>query len=369
MTAKRLDEGLDTPCGRRYAVGYVECAEPISMKTSVIVLASTVLFGAARPLGAQGGQHYAGGSFNIRDFLVPGPGSYASWYSYFYRSSQFNGQNGDKLSSFLVPTNSGQSVPVNLNVDVFMTVQTPFYMWVAPWKILGGKYSVYVAPEFSNTNLNVAATTARNVGGAVGVGSFGMGDPQLQPIWLGWTTHHWDFALGDGVYVPIGKYSTQTLTGPGGNSITIASPDNIGLGFWENQVQGAGAWYPDTTHATAVVAALTWEIAGEKRDLNYTPGQQLTLNWGFSQYLPLPRSQILLWELGIAGYDSWQVTKTTGAGFTGPNTLNSVNAVGGELDLTNPQAVLTLTVHGFYEYSAVSRLRGPSFGISLGGKL
>ena len=236
---------------------------------------------AARHLVAQGPQHYSGAALNIRDVLVPAPGSYAALYSYFYRSTQFSDQNGDKLSSFLVPTPSGESVPVNVNVDVFMTAQFPLYVWVSPWKVLGGKYSVYASPEFANTNLNVAASTARGVGGAVGVGSFGMGDPLLQPIWLGWTMHHWDFAIGDGVYLPIGKYGTQTLTGPGGNSIKIASPDNIGLGFWENQVQGAGAWYADTTHATAVVAALTWEIAGEKRDLNYTPGQVLTLNWGF----------------------------------------------------------------------------------------
>ena len=83
----------------------------------------------------------------------------------------------------------------------------------------------------------------------------------------------------------------------------------------------------------------------------------------------MPRSQNLVWELGIAGYDTWQVTKTTGTGFTGPNTLSQANAVGGELNLMYPQGGLTLTVHGFYEYSAVSQLRGPSFGISLGGKL
>ena len=339
-----------------------------SPRTSVVPFVATVLFGAPRQIVAQDAQHYSGGAYNIRDVLVPDPGSYLALYNYFYASNQFNDRNGNRLTSFTVPTSSGQSVTVNVSADVFMTAQFPLYMWVSPWKVLGGKYAAYVSPEFANTNINVAATATR-VGGVLGTGAFGMGDPMLQPLWLGWTTHHWDFSIGEAVYVPIGRYSTRTVTAPGGNSITIASPDNIGLGFWENQLQGGGAWYPDTSHATAVVTALTWEVAGEKRDLNYTPGQLLTLNWALSQYLPLPRSKELLWELGVAGYDTWQLTKTSGSGFTGPNTLSQVNAVGGELNLTYPQWSLALTVHGFYQYSAVSRLRGPSFGISLGGKL
>ena len=338
------------------------------MRTSVALLAATVLFGAPRQIIAQDAQHFSGGAYNIRDVLVPAPGSYLAWYNYFYSSRQFNDANGDKLTSFTVPTSSGQSIPVSVNVDVFMNAQFPLFMWVSPWKVFGGKYAAYVSPQFANTNVNVAAN-ARSVGGFLGTGSFGMGDPMLQPVFLGWTTHHWDLSIAEAVYVPMGKYSTRTVTAPGGNSITIASPDNIGLGFWENQVQGAAAWYADTTHATAVVTALTWEVAGEKRDLSYTPGQLLTLNWALSQYLPVPRSQNLLWEVGLAGYDTWQVSRTSGAGFTGPNTLSQVNAVGGELNLTYPQWSLALTLHGFYQYSAVSRLRGPSFGISLGGKL
>ena len=128
-------------------------------------------------LVAQGPLHYAGGALNIRDVLVPAPGSYLALYDYFYRSTQFNDQNGDKLTSFVVPTKSGQNALVHVNVDVFLTGIFPNFVWVSPWKILGGQYSAYVSPELANTNLNLAASTARNVAGVVSVGSFGRGDP------------------------------------------------------------------------------------------------------------------------------------------------------------------------------------------------
>jgi hypothetical protein len=334
-----------------------------------MLVAAMFLSGVARPLVAQGGLHYAGGSYDIRDMLVPSPGSYLALYNYFYTSRQLDDRNGDQLTSFTVTTPSGQTVPVSVNVDVFMSAQSPLFMWVSPKQFLGGKYAAYFAPQFANTNLNVAATTASSLGGLVTAGAVGWGDPFLQPLWLGWTKPHWDLSIGEGVYAPFGKYSTRTVTAPSGSSLTVASPDNIGLGFWENQLQAAGAWYADTAHATALVGVLTWEIPGEKRALNYTPGQMLTLNWGFSQYLPVPRSANLLWEAGVAGYNSWQVTKASGSGFTGPNNSSRVDAVGGELNLTYPQWSLVLTIHGFYEYSAASRLRGPSFGINMGGKL
>lgn len=334
-----------------------------------ILVAAAVLCAATRAVIAQGALHYAGGSYDIRDMLVPAPGSYLAMYNYFYKTTRFNDANGDQLSSFTVTTPGGQTVPVSVNVDVFMYAQSPLFMWVTPYKFLGAKYAGWVAPLLANTNQNVSATTASNIGGLVTAGTVGWGDPFIQPLWLGWTLPHWDFSIAEGVYAPIGKYSTRTLTSPGGRSITVASPENIGLGFWENQVQAAGAFYLDTAHASAVVAGLTWEAPGAKRNLDYTPGQLLTLNWGLSQYLPMPKSPNLLWEAGIAGYDSWQVSKASGSGVIGPNNFSRVNAVGGELNLTYPRWSLVLTIHGFYEYSADSRLRGSSFGINMGGKL
>jgi hypothetical protein len=85
-----------------------------------------------------------------------------------------------------------------------------------------------------------------------------------------------------GHYAPVGKYDTSTLPLPRGATVTAESSDNIGLGFWTHQLQGAVTWYPWAHKATAVLAALTYEIHGDKEDFDLTPGQNLTLNWGIS---------------------------------------------------------------------------------------
>ena len=80
--------------------------------------------------------------------------------------------------------------------------------------------------------------------------------------------------------------------------MTAEAADNIGLGFWTHQLQGAVTWYPWAHKATAVLAALTYEIHGDKEDFDLTPGQNLTWNWGISQFLPLQKDQKLLLEVG-----------------------------------------------------------------------
>jgi len=77
--------------------------------------------------------------------------------------------------------------------------------------------------------------------------------------------------------------------------------DNIGLGFWEQQIQGAVSWYPWADKRMAVSGALTYGIPQKKEDFDLTPGQNLTFNWGISQYLPLNKTQTLLLEVGPAG--------------------------------------------------------------------
>ena len=58
----------------------------------------------------------------------------------------------------------------------------------------------------------------------------------------------------------------------------------------------------------AVQNALTWEIHRKKRGFDLTPGQNLTWNWGLSQYLPLKKDQSVLLEVGPAGYSIFQVS-------------------------------------------------------------
>ena len=228
------------------------------------------------------------------------------------------------------------------------------------------KYGALITPSFLNANLDAALSTTTGRGRKASGGTFGVGDLFVQPVWLGKTTPHWDFALAYGFYAPVGTYNTETVTLPRIGPVTTESSDNLGYGFWTHQFQGALAWYPMINKATAIVAALTYETNSEKEDFDLTPGDNLTLNWGFSQFLPLKQDMSLLLEFGPAGYDTWQITDDSGSAAN--NTRDQVHAVGGQLGVTYAPWMVSLNFHGFYEYVAQDRFQGESFGVNVGMK-
>jgi hypothetical protein len=305
--------------------------------------------------------HYNGGIMNIRDYFVPDPGVYGVVYNYFYTTDRLNDAHGNKIKSITI---GATTVKVDVNVDMYAVA--PALIWTTDIKPLGIKYGVYIAPSFVNANLDADLSIAEGVGGNINNASFGVGDLLVQPIWLGKTTPHWDCALSYGFYAPIGRYDTQTVTVPGVGPVKTESSDNIGYGFWTQQIQGSMAWYPMTDKATAVVAALTYGVNGKKQDFDVTPGDNLTLNWGISQFLPLKKDGSVLLEVGPGGYDTWQITDDTGSAAN--NTRDQVHAVGGQLGFTYVPWMATLNFLGYYEYAAKDRFQGASFSINIAKK-
>jgi len=253
-------------------------------------------------------------------------------------------------------------------VDVDMYAISPTFIWVSDWKIAGAQYAAYIAPSFANASVGAALATETGRGINASTSSFGVGDLFVQPVWLGWSLTNWDLALGYGFYAPIGKYDTETVTLPVVGAFETESTDNIGLGFWTHQIQGAASWYPWVDKRMAVAGAVTYEIHGNKEGFDLTPGQDLTFNWGISQYLPLSADQKLLLEVGPAGYDSWQITDDSGHDARNPGVHDQVHAVGGQLGLTYAPWNAVLNVHYFYEFEARDRFQGQSFGVSLAMK-
>jgi hypothetical protein len=311
------------------------------------------------PARAGDAGHYVGGMMDIRDYFVPDPGFYGALYNYFYTTDRYNDQNGNRVSSTTLPGGSG--APVSVNLDMY--VLAPALIWTSPWNVLGAKYAAYIAPTFANSSLNAVASTVRNRGGSASQATFGPGDMFVQPLWLGWSLPHWDFSPGYGFYAPVGKYSTEKQLTPTGIDNVPAS-DNIGLGFWTQQFQGAAAWYPWTNRATAVTLVLTYEYNSQQEGTGITYGQNLWLNWGISQYLPLTKDNKLLLEVGPAGYYEWQVSSDAG-GTSNPDSRTSVCGIGGQIGLTYVPWNLILNFRGMYEYAAKERVQGSSFSINL----
>ena len=339
------------------------------MRSRIVVLLGTaalaVGMGVAPSHAGELG-HYNPGVSNVRDLVVPPPGWYVVAYNYFYTSDRLNDADGHRVDSVTIGRAPGPELTVDVDVDVNLYALSPMVLWVSPWEVAGARYSAYIAPGFATSTLGAAldTTTGRGISGDID-SSFGVGDTFFSPIWLGWPLKHWDLALGYGFYAPTGRYNVETTSLPVVGPIKVEAQDNIGLGFWTHQLQGSVAWYPWEHRGTAVVGAVTYEINGDKKDFDISPGSHLTLNWGASQYLPLTKDQKLLAEIGITGYDQWKVNEDTGRDARNGDVLDQVHAVGAQLGITYPQWKLAVNLRYDYEYASEARFQGQVLVLSV----
>jgi len=304
--------------------------------------------------------HYAPAGLSIRDFAMPAPGLWLAVYNLGYRSNRIDDRNGDAVRSISVGP-----ATIDLAVDLDLYASAPTLIWVSDFRVLGARYGAYVEPQLTNSSLGAALSTATGSGRSVNESQFGMGDLFVQPLWLGWEKARWSVAVGYGFYAPVGRYRTETLTLPVVGPIEVEGSDNIGLGFWTHQVQGAVTFYPWEHRGTAAVAALTWEAHGRKSGFDLTPGQDLSLNWGVSQYLPLRKDKKTLLEVGLTGYSTWQVTDDEGSAARHPEVRDRAHAVGAQLGVTYVPWKAAVNLHYLREYATVDRFRGSFLGLNV----
>jgi hypothetical protein len=327
-----------------------------------------IVIGAITATTAFAQDHYAPGIANIRDWIVPAPGLYGALYNYGLLTNSLNGADGNPINSVTFTGPNGRSATLNVGVNVNAYALAPMFVWVPTKKIFGARYGLFVLPSFTNASLNGLVSSELGTGITASTGQFNVGDIFVQPLWLDWGGKHYDFSYGLGFYIPSGKYQILTVSVPVIGDVRVASPDNTGLGFWENQNQGAFYYYPWPDKRMAIENLLTWEINQRKRGFDLTPGQHLTWNWGVSQYLPLKKDKTLLLEVGPAGYLSYQVSSDSGAD-AGNRAYDHVNAAGIQLGMTLPKQMIALNFHYFHEYSAVNQFQGNEYGLNLSVRL
>ena len=310
--------------------------------------------------------HYAPGVANIRDWTVPDPGLYGALYNYGFLANSLNDANGNPINSVTFTGPNGRSATINVGVNLNAYALAPMLIWVpTKKKILGARYGAFISPSFTNASLNGLVSAAIGAGLSANAGQFNAGDIFVQPVWLDWAGKHYDISYGYGFYIPSGSYKIATVTVPVVGDVRVTSPNNTGLGFWENQYQGAFYYYPWADKRMAIENLLTWEINQQKRAIDLTPGQHLTWNWGVSQYLPLKKDQSILAEVGPAGYLSYQVTDDSGTAARNPGVHDHVNAAGIQVGVTLPKQMIVLNFHYFHEYSAVNQFKGNEYGLNL----
>ncbi|MCL1048286.1 transporter [Shewanella abyssi] len=304
---------------------FVEMEAKVELRAAQInklkLLLAIATAGFACPIfadGIVGAGHYAPAIANIRDFTVPDQAGFVyEQYNFYYTS--------DTLT-----TSSGKEIDAELSSAGI----APLFLWVTDLQVLGSRYSFYFNPVYLSNDFE-------------GEQDQGLGDLYIQPLWLSWLNNNYDVTLGIGLYAPVGN-------------------EDVTLDMWTTQFQLAGYYYL-MDQATALMLAATYEIHSEVDGTDVTPGDHLTIEYGWSQYLTAQ------FEVGIRGYSQWQMQRDDL-----PTSLINLNQLLGT-DIGNKSEVHAVGIQAAYwfneqwnlafnyskEYGAVSRFEGEMYSINI----
>jgi hypothetical protein len=301
------------------------------------------LVGASSALAQQKGQ-WVPGQFGLNAGVIPDSGITYANMPLNYSADQLNGPNGNLISG-ITGTYS------------FWLDENIFY-YVPKHKFLGGYFMPYVVLTYASGEL-VADFTGMNLS-AAGGGS-GFADMYVQPLNIGW---HFgkrvDFNAGYAFVAPTGRF-------------TQGASNNVGSGYWGNDITSGTTLYITKNQATTANLCTAWEIHGEKSGTNITPGQAFTMEWGLGQVLPLKKDLSMLAQLGVVGYDQWQVSHSSGTLTVGGTPIPerlipfySVHAIGAQGNFILPAKNLIAFFKYYDEYRALARPKGRTivFGFS-----
>jgi hypothetical protein len=285
----------------------------------IAAMASVILVGSSRAQVASPLQpgHYVPGIVNVRDMAAPPDGLFLLWYNWGISSNTFIDRDGNEFSRLnLSEVDPGYpDLDVELELDGFATV--PVLAWAKSTRLLGGaRYIALVAPNWVTADYKVVGELSEgNVPPGLQEGSVsGWSDLLVSPVGLSWAFGEFgETSVSDQDLAALGmpprrRFNATTIysfVAPTGR-YSSGADDNVGLGFWTHTFQGFGYYYPFEHQATAVMAGLTYELNSSIEDVDVTPGQRLSLEWGVSQYLAP------WFELSVHGAHNWQITDDSG---------------------------------------------------------
>ncbi|WP_156906471.1 SphA family protein [Halomonas halocynthiae] len=268
--------------------------------------------------------HYVAGVEGIRGASVPPPGFYYRGYLVHYGIDSLLDGQGDKV----VGDNTGK-----------VTALANRMIWIIDKKFLGADYGVEVIIPVQNVSLDF-----RGLG--IDDSDSGLGDIFLGPVVLGWHGQQWDAVFAAGYWFDTADYDDQSAAA-------------IGKGFGTTMLTLGGTWYFDIEKAWSLSVLSRYEIKSEQDDTGITPGDSLLVEWGLSHRLENGL------ELGLVGYDAWQLENDQGVPAGLPNDKRKQHALGVEAGYFWPQLGLGLNGAYYNEYSNEARPEGGLFRLTL----
>jgi hypothetical protein len=301
----------------------------------LVICIGILIFGVI-PVSAQQKGQYMPGQFGLNAGVLPDPGfTYANiTINYF----------ADTLTDA-----AGKSTPLATDYNIWAVEN--IFMFQPKHKFLGAKYvPLIIAPTIANGSLTLGAINFPNL--TVNAGGAGIADIWVQPLNLGWSFKRADITFGDGFVAPTGRY-------------TPGASNNVGSGYWGNDLLTGSTFYLTKNKGTSANLFTDWEVHGSKtsgQGTSLTPGQTFTMEWGLGQVLPLKKDFSMLGQLGVIGYDQWQVSDN--GGLVAPRIPASafpyyaVHAIGFQTTLILPPKALNFYFKFEDEYRAFARPQG-----------
>jgi hypothetical protein len=300
-------------------------------------------------VGASQGQQkpqWLPGQVGLNAGVLPSPGiSYVNM-AIRYSAGRFNDPSGNAVVAGNLFANGNYTVWGDENIFYF----------VPNAKILGGNLGFMMVVTPVNGYL-VGDVLPNSVNVTISPGGSGLTDLWIQPFTLGWHKKRVDFQVAEAIVAPTGRY-------------TPGATDNVGTGYFGNHVQTGTTFYVTKNRGTSANLFTDWEVHGARQGTNgtdKTPGQAFSMEWGLGQVLPLKKNFSQLLQLGVVGYDQWQVTSNTGtAPVPGTNlTFNAslipfyeVHAIGVHVNYVLPPKNLVAFFKYYHEYLAYSHFEG-----------
>jgi hypothetical protein len=249
----------------------------------------------------------------------------------FYSRDQAKGPNGEVLAT-------GQN-------SVMMDMNT--LVWVSKRKInlVGGAlFSMSATIPIANNSL-----TSDINGGISGGG--GLADSYYQPFILGWRTKRADLRAVYGFLAPSGKFR-------------VGANNNVGSGYWTHAFSSGQTFYLNENKTTAISAFQMYEIHTTQQGTQIHPGDTLNLDYSVTHILSFQRDLNL--QVGLVGYEQWQLTDKAGPGISPAQSSAHyrVNALGFTSSLMLPARKVSVGVKYFKEFGDRSTFQGYSFQIT-----
>ncbi len=290
---------------------------------AIVILAAWVLLSFAVTSPAQQKAQWVPGQKGLNAGVLPDSGLTFANVTINYSASTLNNAQGKRV---ITPG----------DYDIWAVETAIFY--VPNVNVLGGKLAFSAVLPAANGSLTVPQF-------GVSGGGYGYADTWLQPVTLGWKKPRADFNFGYGITVPTGRY-------------VDGATNNVGSGYWGHNVLSNWTVYLNKNKATTANLATIWELHSKKDGSKITPGQAFTMEWGLGQLIPLDKQFKKLLQIGLVGYDQWQVTDNSGTVAASLLPAYSVHAIGFQANFLLPQKNTNLYVKYEPEYHALAHSLG-----------